>query len=123
MSYDEPHGFETRDGWKDIILSTHNKLKYIDSGYKISQIKQKFGGLRYYYDISFNSYDDIRREIMDDVVAAAEVDASHTCEMCGTDKYNAGVETRTDYYFYYTYCKECSDKFIEQRDKMRESHA
>ena len=116
MSYDEPFGHECGEGWKTIIKDTHRKLKYIDSDYKIAQIKEKFGGLRYYYYQSFESYDDIRREIMEDIVDAAERKASSTCEKCGTSDYKAGVELRIHRGFYYTNCEECSNKMIEERE-------
>jgi hypothetical protein len=116
MSYDEPFGHECGEGWKTIINDTHRKLKYIDPNYKIAQIKEKFGGLRYYYDQSFESYDDVRREIMEDVVRAAEREASRTCEKCGTSDYKAQVDLRIHRGFYYTNCEECSNKMIEERE-------
>lgn len=115
MRYDRPFGGETGKGWSEIILHTHEKLKIIDPYYTIGQIKEKFGGLRYYYDTSM--HDNIRREIMDDVISMAELRASRTCEICGTDKHDAGVETRVDHYWYYTYCKSCSDKHLEERNQ------
>lgn len=39
------------DPWYPIIKRTHDELNCIVPGYNISQIKEKFGGLRYY--ISF----------------------------------------------------------------------
>jgi hypothetical protein len=114
MSYPEPYGLECGTGWKGIVDHTHEKLKYIDPDYKITQIKEKFGGLRYYFDTSLY-YGSIAHEIMDDIVKSAEYEASNTCEICGTSKYGAEVETRVERGWYYTYCKECSDKAIESR--------
>lgn len=37
------------DPWYPIIRSTHDALERLIPGYNISQIKEKFGGLRYYY--------------------------------------------------------------------------
>lgn len=104
------------DGWKSIIRNTDKKLKYIDPDYKIAQIKEKFGGLRYYYDHSFESYDDVRREIMDDIVRAAEYEASRTCELCGTSKFIDKVEVRVHKYWYFGYCQSCADKYIAEAE-------
>lgn len=117
MSYPEPYGLECNDGWKSIIDDTHRKLKYIDPDYKISQIKEKFGGLRYYYDQSPEiSYGDIRREIMDDIVRVAEINASNTCELCGASGSGKNVQIRVHKYWYFGYCQECADKVIKERD-------
>lgn len=104
------------NGWKEIIRNTDEKLKYIDPEYKIAQIKEKFGGLRYYFDVSFESYDDVRREIMDDVVRAAEHEASRTCELCGASKASDKVEIRAHKYFYFGYCQSCADKYIAEAE-------
>lgn len=68
--YPEPKGYSTAMGfvksnplnndfyveqWKDdpwywIIKDTHERLTRLIPGYNIAQIKEKFGGLRFYYD-------------------------------------------------------------------------
>ena len=110
MNYPEPYGMECNEGWKDIIERTHEKLSHIDPDYKIDQIKEKFGGLRYYYSHSFEDYNDIRRKIMDDIVTAAEIEASRTCELCGANCNSDEVEVRSHNYWYFGYCKSCADK-------------
>jgi hypothetical protein len=116
MTYPEPYGLECGDGWKKIVDYTHKKLKYIDPDYKINQIKEKFGGLRYYFDASIE-YGSLAYDIMNDIVKAAEYEASYTCELCGSQGLSKGVKTRNDHGWYYTYCKECSDKMIAERKK------
>jgi DNA-directed RNA polymerase subunit RPC12/RpoP len=116
MTYPEPYGLECGGGWKNIIDHTHEKLKYIDPDYKIAQIKEKFGGLRYYFDASIE-YGSLAYDIMNDIVKAAEYEASYTCELCGSQGLSKGVKTRNDHGWYYTYCKECSDKVIAERKK------
>lgn len=39
------------DPWYPIIRDTHEQLEHLIPGYNISQIKEKFGGLRYYIDM------------------------------------------------------------------------
>jgi hypothetical protein len=38
------------DPWYPIIKRTHERLTELIPGYNIAQIKDKFGGLRYYFD-------------------------------------------------------------------------
>ena len=116
MNYPEPYGMECNDGWKDIIERTHEKLVYVDPNYTIFQIKEKFGGLRYYFDTSFESYEDVRREIMDDIVLSAEHSASQTCELCGASGWGTNVEIRVHKYFYFGYCQSCADKYIAEAE-------
>jgi hypothetical protein len=40
------------EGWYQIVVDCDNLLTEIDPDYKIVQIKQKFGGLRYYFQPS-----------------------------------------------------------------------
>jgi len=103
------------DGWKEIIRNTDKKLRYIDPEYKIAQIKEKFGGLRYYFDSSLY-YGSIAHEIMDDIVRAAEHEASRTCELCGASKASDKVEIRVHKYFYFGYCQSCTDKYIAETE-------
>jgi hypothetical protein len=114
--YPKPYGLECGDGWKSIVDRTHEKLKHIDPDYTIIQVKEKFGGLSYYFDASVE-YDSIQHDIMNDIVAAAERMASLTCEICGADSYMDNVETRVHHHWYYNYCEKCSDKLIEDRHR------
>ena len=96
-------------GWYKIVVDTHNKLKYIDPNYEIHQIKEKFGGLRYYYKSSF-PYGSMQDEIMEAIVNAAEEAALRTCEICGVDDHKSNVKTRVRKYWYKTLCLTCSIK-------------
>lgn len=44
--------------WADILRETHAKLEEIVPGYNISQIKDKYGGLRYYIGMPEWWYDE-----------------------------------------------------------------
>jgi len=116
MTYPEPYGLECGAGWKDIIDRTHDKLKYIDPDYTIAQIKEKFGGLRYYYNQSVE-YGSLASVIMEDIVRAAEYEASYTCELCGANKSSDEVEIRVHNYWYFGYCKTCADKHTGGTEK------
>lgn len=68
-------------GWYQLILDLDAKISSIEPGYKVDQVKEKFGGLRFYYDQM--SIDDDSRERVDKLVDAAEAKAFTTCEVCG----------------------------------------
>ena len=72
------------EGWYQIVLDCDRELTQIDPSYQIVQIKQKFGGLRYYFESSPLLG---TRKAMDDVVAKYEAVAAVTCEATG----NPGV--------------------------------
>ena len=103
MTYTEPYGDETGEGWQSIIADTHKRLRHLDPGYTILQIKEKFGGLRYYFAQSKN-IDPITWEIMEDVVIAAELRCSRICEHCG-----APGEPRAGGWIK-TLCDVCADR-------------
>lgn len=94
-------------GWYKLVIDTHKKLKYIDANYQIHQIKEKFGGLRYYYQSSF-PYRSMQNEIMQAIVNNAEQAAERTCEICGTCHYKAKVETKVRNYWFKTLCRDCA---------------
>ena len=105
-------------GWYKLVIDTHKKLKYIDPNYEIHQVKEKFGGLRYYYQSSF-PYGSMQDEIMQAIVNNAEQAAERTCEICGTHDYKAKVETRVRNYWYKTLCRDCG---IEQGYSVKEEN-
>ncbi len=72
-------GIETGAGWFSIIYDLSKKIMEIDSGVQASQVKEKFGGLRFYVS-------NVSRETADDVYALidkAEELSLQTCELCG----------------------------------------
>ena len=75
-------GAEIGDGWIDIVIDLDKQIDKIDPSYTISQIKEKFGGLRYYISTSPILEKEKWDEIYD-LIEEAESKASHTCEVCG----------------------------------------
>lgn len=63
------------EGWWPIIASLDQDLRLLCPDYTVVQVKEKFGGLRFYA----NGLDPQGHEI----VLQAERAASITCEMCG----------------------------------------
>lgn len=64
------------DGWAPLLNKLHNGLSALDPDYRLSQVKVKFGGLRFYPSslMTGEMYGYIRR---------AEAEAGQTCETCG----------------------------------------
>jgi hypothetical protein len=67
------------EGWYQLVLDCDRELSEIDPKYDLQQIKEKFGGLRFYFQPS----DPTLRDVMDAVVAKYEEIASRTCEATG----------------------------------------
>lgn len=68
-------------GWYRLIVDLDAQLAAIDPDYPLIQVKQKFGGLRYYAHRSDSSHD--RQAEFNAAIEAAERAASSTCEVCG----------------------------------------
>jgi hypothetical protein len=76
-----PAIIDCEDGWSDMVVSCHNELKSIDPDYTIAQIKEKFGGLRYYFATSQPSL----YKQMTDIVAKYEKVSFTKCQLCGKE--------------------------------------
>lgn len=71
------------EGWWRLIATCDKELSAIDPDYTVFQIKEKFGGLRYYYS---PSNPELRKK-MDETVLKYEKICSMTCEMTGKHGY------------------------------------
>lgn len=95
-------GFECHDGWFTIIdtlfrcITNNQRWNVMNEKVSITQVKEKFGGLRVYY-IGGD-------ETIEGMVNLAEALSYRTCEFCGTTQ-NIG---RTKHWVF-TVCKECYD--------------
>ena len=76
------------EGWYQLVMDCDRELTQIDPDYQIAQVKQKYGGLRYYFQSSLSG----ERKAMDDVVAKYEAVAAVTCEATG----NPGVLMKSE---------------------------
>lgn len=105
---DEEIYFECGFGWYPIILKAFDKILEIvgptgntDSlfGFKVNQVKEKWGGLRIY-----TSY--VNDEV-EKVIEEAEHEASVTCEFCGAKTPDVALTLVKGWYS--TLCKNCLD--------------
>lgn len=71
------------EGWYKVLEDLDNKLSYLDPNYRVVQIKEKFGTLRFYFDTDIKG---IVKDIMFNCVSAAEFVSSYTCEYCGNNQ-------------------------------------
>lgn len=101
----ELFGIECGDGWKKLYqpvieaVKKYNQEHPFDSVLMaIDQIKEKFGGLRIY----LNFYTDEIR----DMIAKAEEESYHTCELCGKHIDKPIVKN----HWIYPMCEECFNK-------------
>ncbi|MBY5482619.1 hypothetical protein HFO84_35705 [Rhizobium leguminosarum] len=78
-------GFECERGWVDILdrlFSDLYKLLPIDVEFSLRQVKEKFAGLRVYYDTDPGICTEMKEQAHR-LVALAEARSLHTCEYCG----------------------------------------
>lgn len=92
-------GIACGDGWYDIIDRLSAKLEPM--GIKAMQVKEKFGGLRFYI------YGNSERDNFDEAykyVNEAEAESTKTCEQCGKPGQLYGGR------WLVTLCKDCAEK-------------
>lgn len=70
------------EGWYQIVVDCDKELTTIDPNYQIQQIKEKFGGLRYYMTPS-NDTTEEQKDKMYKVISRHEAIAAQTCEATG----------------------------------------
>jgi hypothetical protein len=105
---DNWYGVVTPPGWDNIIGELDSELAQIDPDYKIFQVKEKFGALRYYSSLDVN--DQARK-----IVTLATLQSSITCEECGKK-----AELRTDRNWIRTLCNEHADPPVTTDQTIQE---
>lgn len=73
-------GLDIGEGWKPLVIQLDKRLAEIDPDYTIAQIKEKFGGLRFYTD-KVNAGE--RTEEFKNLIREAEKVSYTICETCG----------------------------------------
>ena len=75
------HLWLPEQGWWDLVIETHRAIVAIAPDYEISQIKEKFGGLRYYIDgVDYGSE---VGPVVRKIIEGAELDSMTLCTRCG----------------------------------------
>jgi hypothetical protein len=72
-------------GWYPLLVELDEKLRTLLPNYELNQVKEKFGGLRYYWEPGEEIHDDQARrvELANKLIHTAEARAAVTCELCG----------------------------------------
>lgn len=89
-------GFEILDGWFNMIYELSEKIVVLDPKCEAVQVKEKFGGLRFYVDNTTKEVHDLLHEY--------EEKSYKICEMCGKKG-----ELRQDRAWSKTLCKKHND--------------
>jgi len=92
-------GFECGDGWFDLIYKLSKDISEIDPDCVALQVKEKFGGLRFYTGPS-------KLDEVFDLIEKAEQESFTICECCGS-KENVKTE---GYSWIVTLCNNCKKK-------------
>lgn len=93
------------EGWTKIVWELHNAIVFVDPEYKVRQVKEKFGGLRFY--ATFSDMDAPRQTCVSWLVNWAEYVSYRTCEYCGEQ----GGQHRSRFGWYRTVCTGCASTY------------
>lgn len=106
-------------GWYPLLVELDEQLRALLPNYVIHQVKEKFGGLRYYWEPGEEVRDpsdpgaeaaiaerERRIGLVQQLVDSAERRAGVTCELCGA----AGQLHRTPAGRYKTLCADCAER-------------
>lgn len=75
------HSVDVGDGWLQIVDDLHACIIKVCPEYHIEQIKEKFGGLRYYVRLPEDKA--IFMPVVQGLIEVAENKSFDTCEVCG----------------------------------------
>ncbi|SKE69364.1 Uncharacterised protein [Mycobacteroides abscessus subsp. massiliense] len=90
-------------GWYPIVIQLDHDLAAIDPHYELHQVKEKLGGLRYYFGVS-EGVSESDHQRMRELVRAAEERCEVACELCG----EPGVRHTTPHGWLKTLCAGCA---------------
>lgn len=89
-------------GWHQIVLDLNAEISHLLPDYTISQVKEKFGELRFYIESFGVGKDDPRIDIVDELIKEARIASHTTCQVCGSPD---GVNNM-DNFWCGTYCDD-----------------
>lgn len=94
MIYDEYNQVENTKlsypGWAGIIDGLLFQLRTLDVDIVITQVKEKFGSLRFYFDFA-TDVSDVTHETVHTLVGAAELSTCNVCILCAAPKTREGT--------------------------------
>jgi hypothetical protein len=99
---------EVGEGWRPLVRGLDANLRDIDPNYVIGQVKEKFGGLRFYVD-SAPEDEDSHAEFYKLIHDAEEL-SFRICEDCGT----VGKYGKTNDFWIRTLCPLCYGRAVDK---------
>lgn len=108
-----PKSVDIDDGWVQIIVDLDRELAEIDSNYTIGQIKEKFGGLRFYLDSLDPGVAAAKITLAGQYIDAAEAESWKTCERCSSTRdVTTGTKNGARFGWIVTWCLSCREDQI-----------
>jgi hypothetical protein len=94
-------GFDHGNGWFNLVYDLLKKIDKLEKpkDFEVFQVKEKFGGLRFYVENSTNEIQNLINE--------AEEESYKICEFCGSKE---NVKTERVSGWYTTICQNCKKK-------------
>lgn len=86
-------------GWHKLIRDGVEKMLELGWDGSVGQVKEKFGGLRFYIG---SATDDVY-----DIIDGMETHSYHVCEDCGSEKDVTTKPRKNNNYWIKTLCEEC----------------
>ncbi len=106
---------DVEPGWYPLIIEVDRKLSNVDPNYKVQQIKQKFGTLRYYCWPSGDEPSPTALVAFETITDEAERVSAAICERCGAA--GASLRHQADGLHVRTLCNSCADTLNYQRSQ------
>jgi len=100
-------GFSCPEGWLDIVWRLSEQLEPL--GIQCDQVKEKFGGLRFYLLDALSPHD--VQDRAQALIREAEAEADRTCEICGKQPAKLG---NWKAHYVRTLCEEHIPADVEQ---------
>lgn len=96
-------------GWRDLVVKLHNSLVQVAPDYRLCQVKEKFGGLRFYTNVRGSPENLVSR-----IIGYYEELSAKTCDVCGEPGEIKEIQRKdSNFGFVAARCKEHST--IEER--------
>jgi hypothetical protein len=91
VSFEQSIGDWTGPGWWPLLAEAFSEVSEVmahhpSSAFSVTQIKEKFGGLRFYWCLRRGDNDEAPDGLeaqLDRIIEKAEVTSTRTCEVCG----------------------------------------
>lgn len=99
-------------GWRPLVERIDREVEALAPGYRVDQVKEKFGTLRFYFgNVPEALYDQVEA-----IVDAGEAESGRICEDCGKPGTTAAPPGRR-FGWVRTLCPECRTRDTERNTR------